>query len=204
METSEREIVTPDQLVELLGSKDYRVVGRAFELLIEAGEEGMDAVIRGLAHSEARIRRGCAEFMDHQGTDQCFDILREVAANDPIPYVRRVATHSLGCQRCKSAPLEGDTISFLIERAFADTNKRVRYEAVAGMMFQPPDTRIAAALQTLMAQETDRELLRLARDVRQRHDPAYRQEIIEEARARSHAIYEQKRKEQADEFEMEL
>jgi hypothetical protein len=174
-----------EQQVELLGSRDYRVVGRAWEVLKEAGEAGMAAVIRGLAHPWARVRRGCAEFMDHHGTGSCVDALLRIARTDPIPYVRRVAVHSLGCQRCKVMPLRLDLVAFLVERAAADDNIRVRREAVSGLSLQPPDPRAAEALRTILGAQTDRELRRLAHHALKHHDPEYRREAAEKAKARA-------------------
>jgi HEAT repeat protein len=190
MDTPEQHALFLEQQVLLLGSRDYRIVDAAYKVLVEAGQAGMDAAIRGLSHSDARVRRGCAEFMDHQGTDQCITTLSQVAREDSVPYVRRVAVHSLGCERCKPAPLQGDTISFLIERAVSDASTRVRREAVSGLLFQPPDPRAAATLQTLLNRETDRKLLGSIHYALKHHDPDYRRSVDEQARARSIAAYE--------------
>jgi HEAT repeat protein len=192
MDIPDQQTLFLEQQVELLGSRDYRVAGAAYKVLVEAGQVGMDAAIRGLSHSDARVRRGCAEFMDHQGNDQCVTTLSQVAREDSVPYVRRVAVHSLGCERCKPTPLQGDTISFLIERALSDPSTRVRREAVSGLLFQPPDPRAAAALKTVLSCETDRKLRGSAHYALKHHDPEYRRMVDEQARARSIAAYESK------------
>jgi HEAT repeat protein len=191
-EMQELEPLSLGQQVERLGAKDWRIAGAAWQALIEAGQAGLEAALRGMAHPQPRVRRMCADFMDHQGTDQCVTALHDAAQNDPVPAVRRAAVHSLGCQRCKASPLPVDTVAFLIERLFAETSIRVRREAVAGLMFQPPDERAAAALRTVLQQETDRELRRLAHYSLQRHDPAYRQEVIAQAKARGLALHRSK------------
>jgi hypothetical protein len=179
--------------VELLGSRDWRVVEAASQALASAGDVGMEAVIRGLSHPHPRVRRGCAEFMDHHGDDRCVPALLHAARHDPIAYVRRVAMHSYSCQRCKASPLGGDMVTPLIECALSDGNNRVRCEAIYGLSVQPPDSRAAAALRTILERETDRDLLRGAHYALQRHDPGYRQAVIEKAKARARAIYEEKR-----------
>jgi HEAT repeat protein len=189
-ESSEREL---ERQVELLGSRDWRVVEAAFQVLVSAGDPGMEAAIRGLAHPHPRVRRGCAEFMDHHGDDRCVVALLHAARHDPIAYVRRVALHSYSCQRCKASPLQGDMVAPLIEHALSDANKRVRCVAIYGLGVQPPDARAAAALKTILEQETDRDLRRAAHEALQRHDPAYRQATIEKAKARARAMYESKK-----------
>jgi HEAT repeat protein len=192
MDTSDQAELELERQVELLGSHDWRVAGAAVQALVSAGDAGMEAVMRGLSHPHPRVRRGCAEFMDHHGDDRCVVALLHAARHDPIAYVRRVAIHSYSCQRCKASPLGGDMVAPLIERALSDGNMRVRREAVYGLSVQLPDARAAAVLKTILEQETDRDLLRGARYALQRHDPAYRQATIEEAKARARAIYERK------------
>src|SRR5438128_1882193 len=110
------------QLVELLGSRDWRLVAAVWEALVAAGEHGVGAVAAGLSHAEARVRRGCADFLDHYGTDACADALRHAALHDPVPSVRRAAVHALLCQRCKPCPLTADLTDFLIQVALEDSN----------------------------------------------------------------------------------
>src|SRR5689334_13477345 len=95
MDTWDEQQALLDRQVETLGAADYRVVSVAYNALVDAGRVGLDAVIRGLSHPIPRVRRGCAEFLDHQGSDVCVEALCQAAQHDPIPYVRRVAIHSL-------------------------------------------------------------------------------------------------------------
>jgi HEAT repeat protein len=178
-----------EQQIERLGSRDWRVVGAATEALTRAASNGIAAVLQGLSHPQARVRRGCAQFMDHQGTDDCVELLCQVARDDPVPNVRRVAVHSLGCQRCKPSPLHGDTIAFLVERALSDPSVKVRREAVGGLSLHPPDPRAAAALRRLLEEETDRELRRSAHYALKRHDLEYRRNVDEGARTRAMAAH---------------
>jgi hypothetical protein len=189
MSTDEPPDLSLDQQVERLGARDWRVILAAQQVLVDAGSAGMAAVLRGLSHPEARVRRGCAGFMDHQGTDECVVLLCEVAREDPVPSVRRVAVHSLGCQRCKPSPLQGDGIAFLVERALSDPSLKVRREAVGGLSMYPPDSRAAVALRRILEEETDRDLRRGAHFALKRHDPEYRRTVDEGARARAIAAH---------------
>jgi hypothetical protein len=173
--------------VELLGTSDWRAVGAAVERLAAAGDAGMRAVLAGLAHPNPRVRRGCADFFDHHGTDVCVEALWQLACSDPIAYVRRAALHSLGCQRCKPSPLHGDLVSILIDRALHDPNARVRREAIAGLSFHPPDGRAASALASILHDTPDPHARRLAHQALRLHDPAYRRETDERAKANARA-----------------
>jgi HEAT repeat protein len=175
------------QQVELLGSRDWRVATAAYDALVQAGQSGLHAVIAGLQHADPRVRRGCAGFMDHQGTDLCVPLLYEVARHDPVAAVRREAVHALGCERCKPSPLHTDGTAFLIERALHDTSVKVRREAVSGLGMLQPDARAAGALRTILDQDGDRDLLRLAHRALRYHDAAYRRTTDAQARARSTA-----------------
>lgn len=169
--------------VELLGSDDYRIVGAAHDCLVAAGHGGMEAVLQGLSHVNPRVRRGCADFLDHNGDDRCVLALSE-ALHDPVPYVRRQAVHSLSCQRCKASPLQVDAVAQLIAAAQSDSSIRVRREAVSGLSMQPRDVRVIPVLQALLRQETDRMLRKLAHHALKRHDPTYREAVAAAARER--------------------
>jgi hypothetical protein len=172
------------QRVQLLGSRDWRVVAKTWEALAAAGDRGRGAAVAGLAHAEARVRRGCADFLDHYGTDACVDALRHAALHDPVPAVRRAAVHALLCQRCKPCPLTSDLMDFLIQVALDDSSARVRGEAVWGLGAQPRDPRAAAALKQILRQESRPDLLRGAHQALTRQDPAYREAVRLHARLR--------------------
>ena len=72
-ETTPHEQLSLEQQVERLGARDWRVGLAAHAVLMEAGEAGLQAVIRGLSHLHPRVRRACAQFMDHEGSDPCVD-----------------------------------------------------------------------------------------------------------------------------------
>ncbi len=136
-------------LVEQLGVRDRNAARAAQTALASTGEAGIAAVIWGLSHPNVQVRRGCAAFLDHHGTDACFAPLRQVALHDPAPSVRRMAVHSASCQECKPCPLTSDLVGLLVEVALSDTNRRIRLNALWGL-HQPQDARTVAALKSIL------------------------------------------------------
>jgi HEAT repeat protein len=156
------EALDPQQLVERLGDADWNVRQAASSALFARGKAALEALIKGLSHTDWQVRAACAGLMDHLADDRCVDPLRR-ALLDPSPHVRRHAVHSLGCQECKSAPLQVDIAGLLIERALTDASIRVRRVAVHQLGLQTYDPRAVKALQTLLHQEMDAKLLSRAR-----------------------------------------
>lgn len=171
------------QVVQL-GAHDWQVVLEAQTTLVRAGQAGIEEVLWGLSHPNARVRQGCAGFLDHHGTDACFAPLQWVALHDPASNVRRVAVHSASCQRCKPSPLSGDLVGLLIKVALSDTNRRVREHAIGGLSSQPPDPRAVAVLEQILRTETDPRLGRAAHHALKRQDPNYRALVDAQARER--------------------
>jgi HEAT repeats len=171
-------------LVEQLGADDWRMALETETVLARAGQAGSDAVLWGLSHPNARVRRGCAGFMDHHGTDACFAALQEAALHDPAPSVRRVAVHSASCQRCKPCPLTGDLVGLLVQAALSDTNRRVRENAIWGLRHQPQDARAVAALEEILRRESDARLRRGAHHALKHQDPNYKARVDAQARER--------------------
>ena len=147
-----------------------------------AGQAGLDAILWGLAHADARVRRGCAGFLDHHATDACLPQLQQVALHDPAAKVRSVAVHSVTCQQCKPAPLSGDLIGLLIEVALTDPSRRVRARAIGGLCSQPRDARAVVALENIMHTETNQHIRRQAHHALKSHDPNYRARVAAQAR----------------------
>ncbi len=158
-------------LVEQLGTQDRNAARVAETALASRGEAGIAAAIWGLSHPNVRMRRGCAGFMDHHGTDACFAPLRQVALHDPAPSVRRLAVHSASCQECKPCPLTSDLIGLLVEVALSDTNRRIRLNALWGL-HQPQDVRAVAALKSIL-RDADPELQIAAYNALLSQDPTY-------------------------------
>lgn len=169
-------------LVEQLGSDKWEVLHEAETALADARQPGIDAVLWGLSHASARVRRGCAGFMDHHGTDACFAALCQVALHDPAPSVRRVAVHSASCQRCKPSALTGDLVGLLVQAALSDTNRLVRMNAIGGLRYQPQDARAIAALEQILRTETEPHLRREAHHALKHQNPHYRARVDAQAR----------------------
>ena len=163
-------------LVEQLGAQDWNTARAAQTALAGTGEAGIAAAIWGLSHPNVRVRRGCAGFMDHHGTDACFAPLRQVALHDPAPSVRRMAVHSATCQECKQCPLTGDLVCLLVQVALSDTNRRVRLHALWGL-HRPQDPRAVAALKSIL-EEADPELQIAAYHALVSQDPTYQGDPI--------------------------
>ncbi|GAB4469005.1 MAG: hypothetical protein OHK0029_41540 [Armatimonadaceae bacterium] len=170
--------------VRILATQDWARVAQTERELAAAGSAGMEAVLQGLTDPDPTIRRACARFMDHYGTDQSISGLLR-AIKDPVPKVRREAVHSLSCNRCKEEALCVDLVPILAEVLDTEENVRVRCEAVFGLHQLPPDERIPPILRKLQEHETDARLLKLTHYARKHHDPEYRREVDEAARHRA-------------------
>lgn len=175
-------------LTEQLGANNWHMVLEAETALVRAGQPGIDIVLRSLlSHPNVRVRRGCADFLDHHGTDACFAPLQWVALHDPAPSVRRAAVHSASCQRCKQCPLTGDLVGLLIQVALSDTNRRVREQAIGGLRYQPQDARAVVALEKILRTETNTRLRREAHHALKHQDPRYRALVDAQARKQGYA-----------------
>jgi HEAT repeat protein len=178
-------------LVEVLGTRDWRRVAEAERELLAAGQAAVAAVLAGLSHPRPRVRRGCAGFFDHHGTEACVPGLTRALLADPVANVRREAVHSLACDRCKAAPLGVDAVPLLIERIENYPSAKVRAEAVFGLTRQPREAVAALAppvLRRLLADpDEDARVRREAHLALRLCDPAYRAETDARARERAGA-----------------
>jgi HEAT repeat protein len=68
------------------------------------------------------------------------------ATADPVPRVRRMAVHALGCRRCKPEMLCDDLVGVFAPIVLGDPAWRVRSEAVIGIVQQPPSERTREVL----------------------------------------------------------
>lgn len=134
--------------------------------VVEAGEYDtiVAALVAGLDHPSPRVRHDCAQAVDHFADERCVGPLRRLT-DDPVPRVRRVALHSLGCEECKLTPLPAgdDVVAVLIDHALADPSINVRRHAAYGLGTRGDDPRAVAALRDLLAREPDRAIQRAAR-----------------------------------------
>jgi hypothetical protein len=151
-------------LRDILAVRDWIAASDRYSVLI-------DALLQGLHHPKDRVRFDSAHLMDHLADERCVEPLRRLL-DDPVPRVRRAALHSLSCDACKLAPLptNDDFVAILVERVLHDPSIRVRRHAVYGLAGHGDDPRAVAALQTLLAQETDAVLLRSARSALQQQE----------------------------------
>lgn len=156
--------------VEQLGAEDWQTRSHAFMLLQQQERDAVEALIEGTQHPNWRVRRGCADLMDHLADQRCVESLLRLL-NDPIEAVRRLALHALGCQGCKACPLDVDIVAALVRLALTDRSIRVRRVAVHQLGCQPLDPRATEALETLLGRETDAGLLSRARWALAQHSP---------------------------------
>ena len=124
--------------------------------------EVMEEVLAGLRHPSWKVRRTCADFMDHWGDGRCVEPLIR-ALRDPKEHVRRLALHSLTCQQCKECPLEGDFVPPLVERALTDRSRRVRRIATGTLGNFLYDERAVDALRHLAVHAEDAVVVARAR-----------------------------------------
>lgn len=154
---------TPEALVQLLGARSHGV-RKAVEIQLESlGKTGVDAAIRGLFDPSPRVRYGAADFMDHHADEDCADKLRDMALNGPVPYVRDMALHALGCQRCKPEPLAVDILDILILRAKTEESWKKRRGAVWSLTQRNLDPGVQETLHYLAENDPHPEVAGAAR-----------------------------------------
>jgi HEAT repeat protein len=102
--------------------------------------------------------------MDHFADARCAAPLRAMLS-DAVPRVRWAALHSLSCEACKLAPIaqNDDLVELVIALALHDPSIRVRCVATYTLGAGCYDARAVAALEQLLASETEQAILRGAR-----------------------------------------
>jgi HEAT repeat protein len=111
-------------------------------------------LVAGLRHPNPRVRYDCLELLDHLADDSC--LMPMIAATaDPVPRVRRVAVHALGCRRCKPEMLCDDLMTVFEPIALADPAWRVRMEAVISIFQQPLGERRREVMERAAEQDPD-------------------------------------------------
>src|SRR2546430_15741792 len=81
-------------LVEQLGAGDWRMALEAETALARAGQAGIEAGLWGLAHPNARVRRGGAGLLGHHRTDAGFAAPPWTGLHQPAPPVPSLAVPS--------------------------------------------------------------------------------------------------------------
>ena len=140
-----------------------RLLGKtALEALRDAGaapEAG--EIVPALKHPNPRIRHACLGLLDHLAGEE--SIAAMVAATaDPVPRVRRMAVHALGCQSCKAAALCANLNAVFIPIAEGDPAWKVRREAVISIVQQPADAVSRGALSRIADRDAHPEVRKQA------------------------------------------
>ena len=152
-----------ERLPRCLTSMALRDMLAVRSLLWENGDFSrvVDTLILGLEHPQPAVRYCCAGALDHFGDERCVEPLRRLVA-DPVPRVRRVALHALGCDACKLMPWprDCDAIVLFIDRALNDTSITVRRHAASELDRYGHDPRVMGALRLLADRESDPAILR--------------------------------------------
>ncbi len=134
---------------EMLAVRAYLIEHDGYAVVI-------DALLRGVADPDARTRFLSAQAMDHFADPRCAEPLRQLL-HDPIPRVRWAALHSFSCDDCKIRPLSkpDNLVLSIIDMALHDPSIKVRRVAAWELGNYLPHKTALAALETLLAQETD-------------------------------------------------
>ena len=145
-----------EMLVELMGVR-YPVCSWANRFLQRAGKRGHDAVLFGMKHRSAKVRRACTDFLDHEVKRWDEATFRELesAIDDPTPRVRASVLHALGCQRCKEDALDDQAIDLYLH-GMGDPSAKVRRTAVGGMWQFRRDPRVHDGLVGALEDESSR------------------------------------------------
>jgi HEAT repeat protein len=140
-----------------------RLLGkRELETLRDRGKTPPAAsLLPSLRHSNPRVRYECLGLLDHLADDDCVAAMI-TATNDPVPRVRRMAVHALGCQGCKSSVLCADLNSVFLPIAEHDAVWRVRQEAVLSVAQQPATRTSRAVLARVAADDPHPEVRKQA------------------------------------------
>lgn len=135
-------------------------------LLVESGAYPtvVGTLILGAQHPNSRLRFECAGLMDHFADERCVEPLLHLL-HDPVPRVRRAALHALGCDGCKLTPLNCavDIVELAVHQSRNDPSVQVRRHAVSELGARTRDPRATAALRRVLAEESDRDMVRIAK-----------------------------------------
>jgi HEAT repeat protein len=100
--------------------------------------EKISALIWGLSHTNASVRRCCLELLDAHPSEEAVPHI-VARLDDPVPRVRWHAVHAIRCDVCKagSSFLTPELMERLREIAANDPSPRVRREAAVGLAEVP-------------------------------------------------------------------
>ncbi len=165
------------QLLATLGAKTWEQREKAFRTLQQQGTLAIEALIEGTRHADWRVRRSCADLMDHLADTRCVEPLLALL-DDPIEAVRRLAVHALSCQGCKVCPLNIDIVGNLVKVIQTDRSIRVRRVATHQLGCQPQDPRAVEALSALLTSERDTKILSNAKWALQQQQASFVQGVL--------------------------
>ena len=134
----------------------------AFERLRDDGRlPSPTEILPALNHPNPKVRYACLGLLDHLADETCVPAIVASIA-DPVPRVRRMAVHAVGCQRCKPTALCTDLTSVLLQVAEHDPVWRVRQEAVIALLGQPETHRVLESLDRLATDDPHAEVRKQA------------------------------------------
>lgn len=92
--------------------------------------DAYDALAEGLRDPKASVRHTCILVLDHVSDVEAIMAVVPLL-DDPVPRVRRMAVHALGCVACKptATALPEDLMVRIMEMGRHDPNPKVRMEA---------------------------------------------------------------------------
>ena len=144
-----------DKFVSLLAFADSQPIARA--ALLSGGKPAIAALIRGMAHPNAKMRVWCTALLDHMETERDASCIQAVLErlDDDVPRVRSMAVHALSCQICHPALPDVDIVAPLLKLALNDPSIRVRRAAAHHLALLPHDNRVVEAFRDCVEQEPD-------------------------------------------------
>jgi hypothetical protein len=159
-------------IVEQLMVRDPNVSIPAICALQQAGPIVIPVLLAGLQHPHTTVRRNCVDIIDHGGYGgdaRCSEALLPLL-HDRIPHIRRAVWHTLFCERCRDESkceiglsVELDQVALLIAIGVNDPNLKLRRQLVADLCQHMADPRVRPALEQILLEETDPEILAVVR-----------------------------------------
>ena len=143
-----------DELVTMMGAH-WQVCFWARHYVLQAETRGHQAVLRGMKHRNAKVRRACSEYLDHFVTSwdpSTYGVLEETM-EDRNANVRASVLHAMGCQRCKTDTLQDEAVDLFL-RGMTDSSQKVRKTALAGLHQFRHDPRVVSAHQAALHDES--------------------------------------------------
>ncbi|HYF50204.1 MAG TPA: HEAT repeat domain-containing protein [Planctomycetota bacterium] len=146
---------------------DWRHMALGDRLIKAAGPAGLRAIEKGLQHKRVKVRKACAQYLDHFA-DAESGIVLKAALRDPAPAVRAMAAHAIACERCKGVPLDPAVVDIAVEM-LNDSDPSVRSSTVCTLGAQKKNPVVRAAIVKHLALETIPRPLWLARNALAEH-----------------------------------